>query len=93
MFECTMELNLYGRQLLQAKKTNEALYVFRLNESKYPNDYLPKMSMARALSALGKYQEALKYAKSASVIATDKPDEKLRIEEMITKLSQGKDVN
>ncbi len=49
--------------------------------------------MARALSALGKYQEALKYAKSASVIATDKPDEKLRIEEMITKLSQGKDVN
>jgi tetratricopeptide (TPR) repeat protein len=88
-----MELHLYGRQLLQAKRNNEALEVFKLNESKYPNDYLPKMGMARALSALGKYQDALKYAKSASALATDNPDEKLKLEEMITKLSQGKDVN
>jgi tetratricopeptide (TPR) repeat protein len=89
----TMELHLYGRQLLQAKKNNEALEVFKLNESKYPNDYLPKMGMARALSALGKYQDALKYARTALALSVDNSPEKLKLEEMITKLLQGKDVN
>jgi tetratricopeptide (TPR) repeat protein len=89
----TMELHLYGRQLLQAKRNNEALEVFKLNENKYPNDYLPKMGMARALSALGKYQDALKYARSALALSVDNSPEKLKLEEMITKLSQGKDVN
>ena len=89
----TMELHLYGRQLLQAKKNTEALEIFKLNESKYPNDYLPKMGIARAFSALGKYQDAMKYAKLALVLASDNPSEKAKLEEMITKLSQGKDAN
>ena len=89
----TMELNLYGRQLLEAKKNSEALEIFKFNESKFPENYLPKMGITRALSALGKYQEALKYAKLALILASDNPSEKLKIEEMITKLSQSKDVN
>jgi hypothetical protein len=51
------------------------------------------MGMARALSALGKYQDALKYAKSALALTSDNAPEKVKLEEMITKLSQGKDVN
>lgn len=89
----TMELYLYGEQLLQAKKNNEALEVFKFNESKYPTDYLPKMGMAKVLSAFGRYQDALKYAKSSLILATDKPDEKLKLEEIISKLSKGKDIN
>lgn len=87
------ELYLYGRQLLQAKKNNEALEIFKLNESKHPNDYLPKMGMARISSALGKYPEALKYAKLALTLASDNAPERAMLEEMIMKLSQGKDVN
>jgi tetratricopeptide (TPR) repeat protein len=88
-----MELHLYGRKLLQAKNNAEALEIFKLNESKYPNDFLPKMGMARALSALGKYQDALKYAKSSLALVSDNAPEKVKLEEMITKLSQGKEVN
>ena len=45
------------------------------------------------MKLLGKYQDAVKYAKLALVLASDNPSEKAKLEEMITKLSQGKDVN
>lgn len=88
-----MELHQYGKELLQAKKATEALEVFKLNDSKNPNDYVVKMGMTRGLSAIGKYQDALKYAKSALALMPENSVEKPKIEEMIIKLSQGKDVN
>ena len=88
-----MELHQYGKELLQAKKATEALEIFKLNDSKNPNDYVVKMGMTRGLSAIGKYQDALKYAKSALALMPENSVEKPKIEEMIIKLSQGKDVN
>ena len=88
-----MELHQYGKELLQAKKTTEALEIFKLNDSKNPNDYVVKMGMTRGLSALGKYQDALKYAKAALALMPENSVEKPKVEDMIIKLSQGKDVN
>lgn len=88
-----MELHQYGKELLQAKKTTEALEIFKLNDSKNPNDYVVKMGMTRGLSAIGKYQDALKYAKSALALMPENSVEKPKVEDMIIKLSQGKDVN
>ncbi|MES2794916.1 MAG: DUF2911 domain-containing protein [Bacteroidota bacterium] len=87
------ELHAYGRQLLQAQKLSEALEVFKLNESKNPTEYAPKVGMARVLSAMGKYKDALKYAKSAQTIVGENAQEKANIEGIIKKLTEGKDVN
>jgi hypothetical protein len=51
------------------------------------------MGMTRGLSALGKYQDALKYAKAALALMPENSVEKPKVEDMIIKLSQGKDVN
>lgn len=88
-----MELHQYGKELLQVKKTTEALEIFKLNDSKNPNDYVVKMGMTRGLSAIGKYQDALKYAKTALALMPENSIEKPKVEDMIIKLSQGKDVN
>lgn len=87
------ELHQYGRQLMQAQKLDEAMEVFKLNELKNPTAYAPKVGLARVLSALGKYKEALKYAKLAQPLVPDNEIEKANIAEIIKKLNEGKDVN
>jgi hypothetical protein len=87
------EVHGYGRQLMAAKKLDQALEVFKLNESKNPTEYAPKVGMTRILSAMGKYKEALKYAKLAQTLVGDNAQEKANIEGIIKKLMEGKDVN
>lgn len=88
-----MELHNYGKELLQAKKVTEALTIFKLNDSKNPNDYVAKVGMTRGLSAMGNYKEALKYAKAALALLPENSVEKAKLEDLVTKLSQGKDIN
>jgi hypothetical protein len=87
------EVHGYGRQLMAAKKLPEALEVFKLNESKNPTEYAPKVGMTRILSAMGKYKDALKFAKLAQTLVGDNAQEKANIEGIIKKLMEGKDVN
>ncbi len=88
-----MELHNYGKELLQAKKVTEALAIFKLNDSKNPSDYVVKVGMTRGLSAMGNYKDALKFAKAALILLPENSVEKAKLEDMVTKLSQGKDVN
>lgn len=87
------EVHGYGRQLMQAKKLDAALEIFKLNETKNPTEYAPKVGMARILSAMGKYKEALKFAKLAQTLVGSNAQEKSNIETIIKKLIEGKDVN
>lgn len=87
------ELHEYGKQLLQANKIQDALEIFKMNDSKNPNNYVVKVGMSMGLSAIGKNKDALKYAKLALTLLPENSVEKLKIEEMILQLSQGKDVN
>lgn len=87
------DVNGHGWSLKVDNKLPEALEVFKYNERKNPIDYLPKLGMAYILSAMGKYKEALKYAKLAQTLVGENATEKANIEGIIKKLAEGKDVN
>ena len=86
------DLHQYGRQLLQLKKTKEALEVFKQNHDKNPGQFTTLMGLVRGYSANADYKSALKYANLALPLAADEQNKK-NIETMITKLKEGKDVN
>ena len=86
------ELHQYGRQLLQQKKTKEALEIFKTNFQKNPNQFTTLMGLVRGYSAIADYKNALKYANQALPLASDN-NNKNNVTAMIDKLKEGKDVN
>jgi tetratricopeptide (TPR) repeat protein len=86
------DVHQYGRQLMARGKKEDALAVFQLNAKLHPNVWPTNWGLARAYSAVGKYPEALKYAKLALAQAPDDANRK-NIESGIKKLEQGKDLN
>lgn len=88
-----VELQRLGNNLLKNKNLPKALEVLKLNETKNPADFAPKVSIAKVLSAMGNFKEALKYAKLAQKLVGENITEKANIEGIIKKLTEGKDVN
>ncbi|TDH27855.1 DUF2911 domain-containing protein [Segetibacter sp. 3557_3] len=86
------QLHAYARQLMSQKKHKEAFDVFKLNYDKNPNTFTTNMGMVRGYSATGNYKKALEFARKALPQAPD-PGNKVNIENMITKLGEGKDIN
>lgn len=75
-----------------AKEIKDATGAFTMNYKNHPNTFTTNMGMMRAMSANGKYNEALKYLKAAMPQAPD-PGNKSRMETMMKQLEEGKDVN
>jgi len=88
----SIDLHQYARQLLNAGKKDDALRVFELNAKLHPNMWPVNFGLARGYSAVGRYKDALKYAKLALPQAPD-PVNKKAIEDGIKKLEAGKDIN
>jgi tetratricopeptide (TPR) repeat protein len=86
------DIHQYGRQLLALKKNKEALEVFKANYQKYPNQFTTLLGMVRGYSAIADYESALKFAQQALPVAPDAAN-KTNVENMISKLQEGKDVN
>jgi len=86
------ELHAYGRQLLQQKRTKDALDVFQMNYKKNPNQFTTLMGLTRGYSANGDYKNALKYAQMALPLSPPGGN-KTNVENMIDKLKKGQDVN
>jgi tetratricopeptide (TPR) repeat protein len=86
------EMHQYARQLLQLGKKKEALEVFKANHDKNPNQFTTLFGLARGYSANADYQNALKYAKLALVVAPNGPN-KTFVEGSIKKLEAGTDFN
>lgn len=86
------ELHQYGRQLIQQKKSKEALEIFRMNHQKNPGQFTTLVGLARGYSANRDFKNALKYAKQAVAIAPD-PQNKTSLEGAIKKLEGGQDMN
>jgi hypothetical protein len=82
----------YGRQLMVKGKNDEALKVFELNAKRSPGIWPVNFGLARGYSAVGRYPEALKYAKLALPQAPDEANRK-NIEAAIKKLEAGQDMN
>jgi hypothetical protein len=87
-----IELHQYARQLLQQGKKDAALAAWQLNAKKHPNEWPVNVGLARGYSAVGRYQDALKYAKLAVAQAPDENNKK-NLRDGIAKLEQGKDMN
>lgn len=86
------ELHQYGRQLLQQKKTKEALDVFKMNHQKNPGQFTTLMGLTRGYSATGDYKTALKYARQAQPLAPPGANQSF-VADAIKKLEEGKDIN
>ena len=87
-----IDIHQYGRQLLSLKQPKEALDVFKLNFTKYPNQFTTLMGLVRGYSGVGDFKNALKYANLAIPQAPDEQNKK-SVQGMIEKLKEGKDVN
>jgi tetratricopeptide (TPR) repeat protein len=87
-----MDLNQYGRRLLNQKKKEEALKVYELNAKRFGGAWPVNVGLARGYSAMGRYADALKYAKLALAQAPDDANRKM-LEDAIKKLEAGKDMN
>jgi len=87
-----IQLHMYGRQLQQQGKKEQALAVWQLNAKKHPNEWPVNVGLARGYSAVGRYKDALKYARLAAAQAPDDVNKK-NLEQGIAKLEQGKDMN
>ena len=66
-----IDIHLYGRQLLQEKKNEEAMKVFELNARRHPNQWPVHLGLARGHAALGHTKEAIAEARRALPQAPD----------------------
>jgi tetratricopeptide (TPR) repeat protein len=87
-----LDLHQYGRQLLAKGQNQEAVKVFELNAKRHPNTWPVNVGLARGYSAVGRYKDALKYAKLALAQAPDDQNRAV-LSEGIKKLEAGKDMN
>jgi tetratricopeptide (TPR) repeat protein len=87
-----IDLHGYGRSLLAQGDKEGALAVWELNAKKHPKEWPVNVGLARGYSAVGRYQDALKYAKLALAQAPD-PANKAALEAGVARLESGKDMN
>ena len=81
----------YGCTLVNVKRPQEALGVFKMIYDKYPNTLFTNIGMATGYSALGDYKKALEFAMKA--LPQAKGGNKIEIEKNIKDLQNGKDMN
>jgi len=84
-----LQLHQYGRELLTAKKNQEALQVFKLNAERNGGAWPVNVGLARGYMAVGDYKNALEYARKAAEQAPDKQNRE-NLEAMVKALSEGK---
>jgi hypothetical protein len=85
----SLQIHQYGRQLLTAKKNQEALEIFKLNAERNGDAWPVNVGLARGYMAVGDYKKAAEYAQKAMVQAPD-PINKKNLEAMAQKLAEGK---
>jgi hypothetical protein len=82
------EIYLYGRQLLQEKKNEEAMKVFELNAKRFPDQWPVHMGLARGHFALGHRDKALAEANLALKQAPDVSRQ--RVKDFIKQIEESK---
>jgi hypothetical protein len=84
-----LQIHQYGRLLLNAKKTNEAMEVFKYNAERNGDTWPVHVGLARGYAAMGDNQQALEHAKKAAEQAPDAIN-KQSLQAMVKSLSEGK---
>lgn len=88
----SFQVHAFGRQLITQGMKEKALEVFELNYKRNNGAWPTNVGMARGLSAVGRYDEALKYAKLALAEAPDQVN-KDSMTQAIEKLKKQEDIN
>lgn len=83
-----LQIHQYGRTLLAAGKTREALEVFQLNAKRHGDAWPIHVGLARVYAAMGNTGEALTHARKALEQAPD-PLNKSSLQKMVETLSSG----
>ena len=86
------QIHQYGRQLIAAGQKEKAMEVMQLNFDRYNKAWPTHVGMARALSALGKYDKALQHAKLALAQSPDQTNTD-NLNQVIEKLKNKQDIN
>lgn len=86
------QIHQLGRNLVGIGKKEEAMRVFKMNYDKFNGAWPTNVGMARGLSAVGKYDDAVRYAEAALAEAPDDIN-KRSLTQMIEKLKTKQDVN
>ena len=86
------QIHQYGRQLIAAGQKEKALKVMQHNYDKYEKAWPTHVGMARAYSALGQYDKALKHAELALAQSPDQLNTD-NLSQLTTMLKSGKDIN
>ncbi len=86
------EIHTFGRQLIAMDKKDKALEVFKYNHDRFKGAWPTNVGMARGLSAMGMYGEALKYAEMAHEEAPDQLN-KDSMKAAVEKLKDKQDIN
>ncbi|MDX1906019.1 MAG: DUF2911 domain-containing protein [Bacteroidia bacterium] len=87
-----LQVHSYGRQLLAQGRAAEALAAFELNARRYPDQWPVHVGLTRGYAATGDLKKALKHARLALPAAPDDLNRK-SIQDMITKLERGENIN
>jgi len=85
----SLQIHQYGRQLLAAKKNQEALEIFKVNAERNGDKWPVNVGLARGYMAVGDYKKAAEYAQKAAAQAPD-PVNKKNLESMAQTLAEGK---
>ncbi len=83
------QIHQYGRLLLNAKKTNEAMEVFKYNAERNGDAWPVHVGLARGYAALGDNKQALEHATKAAEQAPDAINRQ-SLQAMVKSLSEGK---
>lgn len=84
-----IEMHTYGRQLLNEKKYDAAMAVFKKNFEKYKGAWPTNVGMMRGYSATGDLKKALEHARIALTQAPDDVNRK-SLEKAVKTLEEGK---
>ena len=86
------QIHQFGRQLIGMGQKSKALKIFEYNHDRFDGAWPTNVGMARGLAAVGRYDEALKYAEMAYEEAPDKLN-KDSMKAAVEKLKTKKDIN
>jgi tetratricopeptide (TPR) repeat protein len=86
------EIHQLGRQLVSMGNKDKALEIFEYNHKHFSGAWPTNVGMARGLAAVGRYDEALKYAEKAYDEAPDQLN-KDAMKSAVEKLKMKQDIN
>ena len=86
------QIHQLGRQMIAEGKPEKAMEVFEYNAETHPDTWPINVGLARGLSALGRYGEAIPYCEKAIQNAPDDLNRN-NLQNLMEQLKEGKDIN